>query len=264
MRCDLYSNVVDAALSGDDDMNNLGKRIILASSFIGGPRHMRQLYMDAMNIVRRFGKPDLFITFTCNAKWVEIQRELKDGQDARDRPDLVARVFNLKVKALMKDLTVNGVFGKVIGHIHVIEFQKRGLPHAHILLILHPSDKIQLEHVESIVSAEIPDPELQPEAHRVVTSQMMHGPCGVANPRCVCMVDGKCTKDYPKRFSETTIASDSGCITYRRRNNDVFVTKGDFNMDNRWVVPHNLYLCSKYNAHLNVEVSIRKRITEYE
>ncbi|CAG8751599.1 9696_t:CDS:2, partial [Acaulospora morrowiae] len=42
------------------------------------------------------------------------------------------RKFN-KFQELKKDLFERGVFGRVIAHIYVIEFQKRGLPHAHIL-----------------------------------------------------------------------------------------------------------------------------------
>lgn len=41
---------------------------------------------------------------------------------------------------------------------------------------------------------------------------------------------------------------------YRRRN-DGRVFKGrNFNFTNQWVVPHNLWLCTKYNCHLNVEI----------
>lgn len=258
LRCDLYSNVVDAAISGNDNMNDIGRRVILASSFIGGPRHMQQLYMDAMDIVRRFGKPDLFITFTCNPMWVEIQRELKDHQQAPDRPDIVSRVFHMKVKSLMKDLTSSNVLGKVIAHIHVIEFQKRGLPHAHILLILAPNDKILPSQCDSIVSAEIPDASIYPEAHRVVTTSMMHGPCGPGFPNAVCMENGRCSKGFPKQFAEETSFSESG-YSYRRRNNGASVSKSGVNLDNRWVVPYNLYLCSKYNAHLNVKVRGKKK-----
>ena len=50
-----------------------------------------------MAIVRCVGKPNLFITFTCNPTWPEIQAELLPNQSAVDRPDLTARVFNLKV-----------------------------------------------------------------------------------------------------------------------------------------------------------------------
>ena len=68
------------------------------------------------------------------------RQNLFENQTAYDRPDLVARVFNLKKKAFLKDLIQNGVFGKVVAHVHTVEFQKRGLPHLHILLILSKSD----------------------------------------------------------------------------------------------------------------------------
>lgn len=85
---------------------------------------MHQMYQDAMAIVRRFGKPDLFITFTCNPKWPDIERNLLSGQTSTDRPDLVARVFHLKLKELLKDITEQNVFGKVIAFVYTIEFQK--------------------------------------------------------------------------------------------------------------------------------------------
>jgi hypothetical protein len=46
--------------------------MILPSSFQGSERAMGQLYQDAMARVRKFGKSDLFITFTYNPKWKEI------------------------------------------------------------------------------------------------------------------------------------------------------------------------------------------------
>jgi ATP-dependent DNA helicase PIF1 len=64
-----------------------------------------------MAIVRKFGKPDLFITMTCNPKWQEIRRELLPGQQASDRPDLTARIFRGKLKSLMRDIMENHIFG---------------------------------------------------------------------------------------------------------------------------------------------------------
>lgn len=64
---------------------------------------MHQLYQDAMSIVRAYGKPDLFITFACNPKWPEINNELLKGQEPNDRPDLIARVFKIKLKELLDD-----------------------------------------------------------------------------------------------------------------------------------------------------------------
>jgi hypothetical protein len=61
---------------------------------------MNQLYQDSMALVRKFGKPDLFITMTCNPNWREILHELRFGEEANDRPDLISRVFNMKFNAL--------------------------------------------------------------------------------------------------------------------------------------------------------------------
>src|SRR5436190_23119764 len=111
-----------------------------------------------MAIVDHFGKPDLFVTFTCNPKWQEVTRELLPHQSASDRPDLTARVFHMKLQELLLDLCEKHCLGKVATFVYVIEFQKRGLPHSHILLILSQDSKFRtVEDYDSIVSAEILD-----------------------------------------------------------------------------------------------------------
>jgi hypothetical protein len=61
---------------GDIFENNIEQKTILSSSFQSGERAMGQLYQDAMAKVRKFGKPDLFVTFTYNLKWKEITNTL--------------------------------------------------------------------------------------------------------------------------------------------------------------------------------------------
>ena len=115
--------------------DDTGRPVILPSSFQGSSRCMAESYQDSLAICRANGnKADLFITFTTNTHWPEIQSRLKPGQTPDDRPDLLARVFRMKFKELMDDLTKNFVLGKTGGHVYVVEFQKRGYPHAHILL----------------------------------------------------------------------------------------------------------------------------------
>jgi len=77
----------------------------------------------------------------CNPNWPEILHELRPGEEANDRPNLTSKVFNMKLNALLKDLLQNGVLGTVVADIHVVEWQKQGLPHGHILIILHNQDK---------------------------------------------------------------------------------------------------------------------------
>src|SRR6266498_2648677 len=152
---------------------------------------MYQLYQDAMAIVSCFGKSDLFITFTCNPKWPEIARELGSHQSANDRPDLTAHIFHVKLQEFLKDLLHNNCLSKVIVYIYVIEFQKRGLPHVHFLLILASENKLQTtEDYDCIVSAEILNPLTHPLAYETVSIMMMHSPCRAMNPSSSCMKDG--------------------------------------------------------------------------
>ena len=87
---------------------------------------LNRRYQDAMAIVRVFGRPTYFVTMTCNPAWPEIQAELLPGQDAQSRPDLVARVFRLKLKDLLEDIRQRSIFGHCVSMLMVVEFQKRG------------------------------------------------------------------------------------------------------------------------------------------
>ena len=74
------------------------RMVILPSTFQGSPRAMHHNYQDAMAMISKYGKPDLFLTFTCNPKWAEITKNLRPGEKTFERPDLVSRVFNMKLK----------------------------------------------------------------------------------------------------------------------------------------------------------------------
>ncbi len=93
LRAAIYGGIANAVANNDANIDNLGRLIVLPSSFTGGHRHMAQLYQDSMAIVRQYGKPDLFITMTYNPKWEEIVSALKPDEIANDRPNLVTRVF---------------------------------------------------------------------------------------------------------------------------------------------------------------------------
>ncbi|XP_065639539.1 uncharacterized protein LOC136072294 [Hydra vulgaris] len=200
-----------------------------------------------MTIIKKYGKPNIFINFTCNPKWREIIENLYSGQTANDRPDLVTRVFKLKLNNLLNDIFKHGVLGKVVTHVQVIEFKKRGLPHAHILL--HFSNDCKLETAQDIINiicAEILDPISNPKLYDIIKTWMIHGPCGILNHNSPCMKDGVCSKNYPKEINANTVAVHNCYPRYRRCENGLVInTKGN-NVDNRWVVPYNPWLSKKY------------------
>ncbi|KAF5461688.1 hypothetical protein F2P56_017766 [Juglans regia] len=265
IRSEVYQGIVDTITLGETNASNVGKRIILRSSFIGGPRDMRKRYMEAMVLVQRYGKPDIFLTMTCNPNWQEITNELSPHEESQNRPDLVARVFHSKLEELKDQLFKKHIFGKVSAYVYVIEHQKRGLPHAHFLIILQNDWKVYApESFDEIVSAEIPDKNTNMYLHNVVVKHMMHGPCGALNPSNVCMKrNGCCKSNYPKNYaSATTVGNDSFPI-YRRKNNGITVKIRGKNLDNCWVVPYNPYLLATFDCHINVEICSTIQAVKY-
>ena len=84
-----------------------------------------------------------------------------------------------------------------------------------------------MDHIDDIISAELPDPKnpKNKTLFEIVSKQMIHGPCGHFDPNCVCMVDGKCSKEFPKAFASQTDSNVNGYPKYKRRNNGVHFKK---------------------------------------
>ncbi|AQK88287.1 hypothetical protein ZEAMMB73_Zm00001d038953 [Zea mays] len=197
---------------------------------------------------------NIFLTMTCNPNWDEIRRELLPGQTSQDRPDLVVRVFHAKLQELKHRLTKQDILGKVRAYVYVVEFQKRGLPHAHFLLIMQRKYKLTCpEQYDLLIPAEIPSNKY-PKLRKMVIKHMMHGPCGSLNPNCPCTKGRKsCKNHYPRSFSDTTLQGKDSYPIYRRRDDDRKEKVRGCELDNRWVVPYNPYLLRLFNCHINVE-----------
>ncbi|XP_021975230.1 uncharacterized protein LOC110870352 [Helianthus annuus] len=217
---------------------------------------MYKHYQDALAICRVHGNPEYFITFTCNVKWPEIVRYLAQYPSlrAQDRPDIIARVFQIKVVSLINFLKTRKPFGQVAADLYTIEFQKRGLPHCHLLVWVTSANKIRKpDQLDNYISAEIPNRLTEPELYKVVTDLMMHGPCGLAKPNAPCMSSSSCSKHFPKDYEETTMFDKNGYAHYRRRSTGHSIVKNGIRLDNAYVVPYNKHLCLHYQAHINVE-----------
>lgn len=257
LRSEEYIHLRDA-VNNDGDVNDIGKVVILPATYTGSPRHMHEYAQDAICYVRNYGRPDLFITFTCNSQWTEIKENLYPGQSAVDRHDITARIFKQKLKSLIDFIVKHKSFGEVRCWMYSVEWQKRGLPHAHILIWL--IRKITSDEIDSIISAEIPDKDVDPMLFDVIKKCMIHGPCGTLNTNSVCMVDGRCSKRYPRALVSDTITGNDGYPLYRRRSTEdggkttiVKVRNEDIVVDNRWIVPYSPLLSKTFQAHINVE-----------
>ncbi|XP_055914722.1 uncharacterized protein LOC129947961 [Eupeodes corollae] len=236
LRVEEYIHLRDTIIT-NADAAQIGNSVILPSSYIGSPPYMQEYVQDALT---------------------NITSLLLPGQNAIHRHDITARVFRQKLKSLINFITKLHVFGPTRCWMYSVEWQKQGLPHAHILVWL--VDKIRPVEIDSIISAEIPDPSTDQMLFDIVTTNMIHGPCGNLNRSSPCMADGKCTKSFPKNFTNDTITNVDGYPTYRRRHPDNCgqsfvknINSVDIDIDNRWVVPNSPLLSKTFNAHINVE-----------
>jgi hypothetical protein len=234
---------------------------------------MNTRYQDAMAIVRTHGKPDLFITMTMNPNHPDVISALLPAQASSDRPDLITRVFKGLLDMLMTDIK-EGIFGQMTGLVYSVEYQARGLPHAHILVFLATRHQFNTsEDIDRVICAEIPEDNTLRD---LVLTFMRHGPCGNLHPRAACMIEGKCCRNYPKDFSQETLwDTNMDRPIYRRRRIDNFhpwfedelrehrTGESIMTVDNTWIVPYNPFLLKKYQMHINVEMCNTAMASKY-
>ena len=77
------------------------------------------------------------------------------------------------------------------------------------------------------------------------------------------MENGRCTKRYPRAFTETTTMDLDGYPIYCRHNNSQVQTVRGQEVDDRDVVPYNAYLSKLFNCHINVKVCAGMRCVKY-
>lgn len=130
-------------------------------------------------------------------------------------------------------------------------------------MLLFLQQKLRPADIDWIISAEIPDIQVDRELHDIVRKHMIHGPCGELNMHSPCMKNGRCTKNYPRELSHETITNDKGYPLYRRRSPEDggFTTTIKMHgeggkeevINNKWIVPYCPFLSKGFGGHINVE-----------
>ncbi|XP_071912356.1 uncharacterized protein [Coffea arabica] len=142
IRTEILQGIMDSVAIGQIEGSTVGRRIVLLASFVSCPRDMRWRYLDAMTLVQKYRKFDIFLTMTCNPMRKEIQDNFQFYEKSQDRPNLLARVFRAKFEMLKVELLKKQIFGEVATGVYVIEFQKHGFSYAHLLLIIKLGSKL--------------------------------------------------------------------------------------------------------------------------
>ena len=245
---------------------------MLGGSFVGGARDSTNRYQDAMAIIRETRRPSMFLTMTCNPRWPEIVNSIPYGSRPEDHPIIVARVFNTKVQELLKDIRERHVLGRVVALMSTVEFQYRGLPHIHMLLVFDADDAtLSEESIDDLVCCEIPGEHTaaQRSLREKVLQHMVHNDCQ-ANRGCKCCErTGSCRWNFPKSWNERTHWSETSLYpNYRRRREIEGGGEWPVAIDgrvitNQWIAGYNAWLLEKYDCHLNVEVCASIEAVKY-
>ena len=265
------------------DLQSIGRQVpegtFLPASFRGGDRFTREGFRDTMSLTTQEGQPSFLITITANPNWPEVVEECKKwGEDPSMRAEIVDRVFKLKLEQLEKKLYTDGYFGHCVANTRVIEFQKRGLPHAHIgrsrasfsnaelyLTLLCPSIVIWLKggmipasKIGEYIRAEIPDVHSEPRLYAIIVKHNLHHcsaiHCASSDPDCM-----YCKKGFPKDFSDSDeMSEDLARMIYRRRGpknggHEFTCPRTNKKFNNSHVVPYSPALSLEFDCHLNVE-----------
>jgi hypothetical protein len=198
-----------------------------------------------MCLVTHFGKPDLFMTFTTNLKWEKVTAALFTDQTIINRPDIIARVFRAKLKDLINQIRNGEIFGTVPALIYTVKYQKRKLPHAHIIIFFAGGHAFsEPETIDNLIRAELPNRALDPDKSltEIIKQVMVHGLCKPLKSRAIYMKKAHAnapltySKRFPKPFINKIIINNDGYPKYRRRRtvNDVNIQWDDEGIyDNR-------------------------------
>ena len=192
-------------------------------SFKGSPRYYNECFLDAINISNSIDSPCMIATMTCNPQWKEVTENLEPNESPFDCIDLLNRVFKMKLNSFVKDIFERHVLGFTVAKIVVIEFQQRGLPHAHILIIMDKNDRpITPDHFDKLFQATIPDPKKEPLLFKRVSDHHTHD-CGLK----FCLNDnGKCRYYFDQiEFCNYTSLYSNERVKWKRPNDGRYITK---------------------------------------
>ncbi|KAK0409667.1 hypothetical protein QR680_004685 [Steinernema hermaphroditum] len=228
----------------------------------------------------------------------EIKENIPPGETWADHPFLVAEIFKKKLHEFLKDVCGTwkketpkqkaeriaakkhkvlrgGMFGDVAWYVYSVEFQQRGMPHAHIVISLAGDAKTKVaQKIDEICQAELPvlPSEGDPEYRRIkrlrdiVEELMMHSPCE-NNNTAYCRQHTKrhwrtCSKRFPKPFRNFSSLLEDDYALLRRPDNGECSSRNPL-ATNQYVVAYNKKLLLKYEAHINVEIISNLHVLKY-
>jgi hypothetical protein len=227
--------------AGDQEPKEYGLRTFIPPSLTDSDEYWHDVATRCFAISAKFGAPTFFLTFTMNPYWPEYQALKRESGNFGDSA-IMAIVFKEKLSALMTFLKKRRTLGTILAFVWRIEYQRRGLPHAHLLFWTDFETQI-VESVDSVINVRYPkvspflnDGEQVADLRVLIESYQKHHHsrrCGVP--------PGPCRFGYPQRPApHTTIRRLRYCFARDADGGDI--------------VPHNPLVLAHFRCHHCLEV----------
>ncbi|XP_013855915.1 uncharacterized protein LOC106511716, partial [Austrofundulus limnaeus] len=198
----------------------------------GTPAYWEKTTKDLFAMVRQLGTPTFFCTFSAaEMRWPEVITAIKrqQGEEVdfeglnwsekcdilRSNPVTAMRMFDKRVEALFRDLLFSPAqpLGEIADYFYRVEFQHRGSPHIHGLIWLkgkvpvvdEDDDQTVCDFVDRYISAQLPDPDREPELHKKVSEVQKHSRNHTRT--CFKSVNSGCRFGFPKPPCRRTMIS---------------------------------------------------------
>ena len=261
LRADFYDDVMNR-LNNDYELNDIEQKIIvLFFNHVKFSRWLKNKKQNVLILIRKYIKFTFFITFICNSNWFELTRDANSDVSIENRFELINKIFELKLKKLLRDLIERHVLKIMNAHIYVIEFQKRDFFHAHILIIVDSRNEIIVVNVNVAIQIVIFDKVENENFHNLIVEHMIHKNCE-NNEKIFCHDEqNRCIKKFFKSFKKHTNLTHHTKFSFYRRTHRESIEKITY--DNKWVVSYNFWLLQKYRVHINVEICINAKLVDY-
>jgi hypothetical protein len=157
---------------------------------------------------------------------------------------LVAEVFKIEFSTLFHTIISQKIFGKVKAYMWRLEYQKRGLPHIHLLLWtdINVADP---EVVDKYFTAELPRMEIYQDRKKeinVIRELALKYQVHHCTRRCTGTKKPGCCYNFPKKIGPETTTTGHWMQLRRREKEDA------------WIVPYNPIVLYYWRGHSNFEV----------
>lgn len=229
------------------------RNVLVTSSTVGTPPYWKKKEQELEAIAAEKGAPHLFVTATFNETWPEAKKYRLTDLIYED-PLAMNFIFLQRLNTLITALKDNKAFPMLSLDVYWtrIEFQKRGAPHAHMLLWFkdwpHENTERWRALIDSIISTSFDKPELylgplprngynQASLDRLSAWKTAHTHVHSAN---YCQKNGPCRFKFPLEPIDETY----------ERNGTVFLKR---KMEDAWIVEHSPALLKIWEGHINVK-----------